>query len=199
MGRPKASSAAKRPPRKSRRRRQSAAELAPRILELLPAKAGTVARQLGRKASDGTVRRALAGLVESGAAEKRKDGTFERCQELPILAAPADFDERSKALHASLLKALQEQGTWRDHDIGLLNDLVRRSQDAREFRAAVGEQGRFQSSSSGRVFAHPGIDKERDARRDVQTLRDALVLTPDARKKHGRDGDEAEGDEFDDL
>lgn len=181
-----ASSKRQRPPR------QSVAELAPRVLELLPAKQAEIAKTLGRKPSDGTVRRTLQGLTETGAAKRDKDGTWQRCQALPTLATPAGFDEQSKRLHATTLKALQEQGTWRDHDIELLNDYVRRSQDARLFREAREDAGDFQSSNSGRVFAHPAIDKERDARRDVQSLRDALVLTPDARKKHGRDG---EGDE----
>jgi P27 family predicted phage terminase small subunit len=114
------------------------------------------------------------------------------------LATPADFDDQSRRLHAVTLEALQTQGTWRDHDIELLNDYVRRSQDARLFRQALDDDGRF-FNSKGRIYAHPAIDKERDARRDVQQLREALVLTPDARKKHGRDGDEDDesGDEFD--
>jgi P27 family predicted phage terminase small subunit len=192
----KASSAAstgKRPPR------QSVAELAPTILELLPAKAAEVARSLGRKPSDGTVRRALQGLEQSGAAQ-RVDGIWQRCQELPRIAPPAGCDDESKRLHAETLEALQKQGTWRDHDIELLNDYVERSQDVREFKQARRRDNDFQRSKTGRVFAHPAIDKERDARRDVQALRDALVLTPDARKKHGRDGDDdpdGDGDEFD--
>lgn len=186
--------------RKQRPPRQSVAELAPRILELLPAKQAEIAKALGRQPSDGTVRRALAGLAETGAANRGDGGIWERCQELPTLATPASFDEESKRLHATTLKALQEQGTWRDHDIELLNDYVRRSQDARTFRMARERSGDFQESKAGRVFAHPAIDKERDARRDVQALRDALVLTPDARKKHGRDedgGGEGDRDEFD--
>lgn len=179
--------------------RLTTAEIAPLVLALLPAKQAEIAKQLGRQPSDGTVRRALAGLEKSGAAE-RVDGVWQRCQELPKLATPADFDAESIELHETTLKALQEQGTWRDHDIELLNDYVRRSQDARVFRAAVEADGRFTSSAGSRIFAHPGIDKERDARRDVQSLREALVLTPDARKKHGRDGDgDDAGDELDDF
>lgn len=191
----KPSSASRKKAPKARAPRETAAELAPKILELLPAKGAQVAKALGRQPSDGTVRRALQGLEQSGAVE-RVDGVWQGCQELPKLATPEDFDDESQQLHAETLEALQKQGTWRDHDIELLNDYVRRSQDARHFREAVDDDGRFQSSESGRIFAHPGIDKERDARRDVQTLRDALVLTPDARKKHGRDGEEDAGDEF---
>lgn len=181
-----------------RRSRESAAELAPRILEVLPAKQAEIARQLGRKPSDGTVRRALRNLAEAGTVVREK-GVWERCQELATLASPDDFDDVSRQLYADTLKALQEQGTWREHDTELLTDYVRRAQDARRYRVAVVDQGEFRESKSGRVFAHPGIDKERDARRDVRALRDALVLTPDARKKHGRDGEEDDSDEFDDL
>lgn len=194
------SAATKKPARTARKPRVTAAELAPQILDLLPGRAANLAQALGRKSSDGTVRRALEGLEKSGAAE-RVDGVWQRCQELPKLATPADFDDEACALHARTLKALQEQGTWRDHDIDLLERYVRREQDARIFRAAIEEQGRFQQvRDGGRVYAHPGIDKERDANRDVQSLADALVITPDARKRHGRDGDEdPNADEFEDF
>lgn len=192
---PKASSA------RSTRPRQSAAELAPKILEKLPGNQASVARALDRKPSDGTVRRALASLVETGAVQKNGN-VFERCQELPTLPEdpPDEFDATAQQLWRVTLTALQEQGTWRDHDIELLNDYCRRSQDARDFRLALDCDGRF-TVSKGRIYAHPAIDKERDARRDVQALRDALVLTPDARKKHGHAGEEGDdsGDEFDDL
>jgi P27 family predicted phage terminase small subunit len=178
------------------RRRQSPAELAPRVLELLPGKQAQIAQALDRKPSDGTVRRALQGLLESGAAE-RVDGVWRRCQELPTLATPDDFDQESVALHARTLTVLQEQGTWRDHDADLLERYVRRMQDVREYRSELKESGRFQKTKT-RIYAHPAIDKERDALRDVQSLADALVLTPDARKKHGQDGDgDGDGDEFD--
>lgn len=186
---------------RSSRPRQSAAELAPKILEKLPCNAADAARALKRKPSDGTVRRALANLVETGAAE-RVDGVYRRCQELPTLPEdpPAEFDGGAQQLWRVTLQALQEQGTWRDHDIELLNDYCRRSMDARTFRQALEDDGRF-TVSKGRIYAHPAIDKERDARRDVQALRDALVLTPDARKKHGHagGGEDEEYDPFDDV
>lgn len=190
---------AKAKPKAAPKERLSIAELAPRVVSLLPGKQAEIARALGRKPSDGAVRRALRNLEQSGAAQ-RIDGIWQRREGLPMLAIPADFDKQSAALHDRTLKALQEQGTWRDHDAELLERYVRRSQDVRAFRDAVREQGRFQTSDKGgRVYAHPGIDKERDALRDVQALADALVLTPDARKRHGRDGgddDPADGFDF---
>lgn len=178
------------------RRRLSPAELAPRVLALLPGKQAHVAKALGRKPSDGTVRKALKGLEESGAAEL-VDGEWRRCEELQPAATPDDFDQEAVALHSRTLTALREQGTWRDHDLDLLDRYVRREQDARRFRAARESTGDFQQAKA-RVYAHPAIDKERDALRDVQSLADALVITPDARKRHGRDGKEGDGaDEFD--
>jgi phage terminase small subunit len=178
------------------KRRQSAAELAPRILEMLPGKQAHIAQALDRKPSDGTVRKALDGLKESGAAE-RVDGVWRRCEELRDLAIPEDFDQDAIGLLTRTHAALVEQGTWRDHDQDLLVRYVRRDQDARKFRRARGQYGDFQQATT-RVYANPAIDKERDALRDVQQLADALVITPDARRRHGRDGDEAEGgDEFD--
>jgi P27 family predicted phage terminase small subunit len=190
---PKASAKRKKPAKP----RVTVAELAPRILDLLPGKQAQIAQALGRKPSDGTVRRALAGLDETGAAERTSEGTWQRRQELPTLATPADFDQHARALWAKSLKALQEQGTWRDHDTELLERYVRREQDARACRAAIVEKGRFIDAGK-RIYAHPALDKERDALRDVQALADALVLTPDARRRHGRDDDEGgEGDDDD--
>jgi P27 family predicted phage terminase small subunit len=196
MGRSKRASA----PSRAAKPRLTAAELAPRILELLPGKQSQIAQALGRAPSDGTVRRALRGLAGTGAARRGDRGVWERCQELPTLATPEDFDQEARALHARTLRALQEQGTWRDHDADLLRRYVQREQDAREYRSALREDGRF-IRSRGRIYAHPAIDKERDALRDVQALADALVLTPDARRRHGRDGDSGgeDGDEFEDF
>ena len=180
------------------RRRLSPAELAPRVLALLPGKQAHIAKALGRKPSDGTVRKALQGLEGSGAAE-RVGGEWRRCDELPAPAAPADFDQEAVALHSRTLTVLVEQGTWRNHDIDLLDRYTRREQDARGYRVVLEDDGRFQRSKT-RIYAHPAIDKERDALRDVQSLADALVITPDARKRHGRDSkDDPEGDEFDQL
>lgn len=181
----------------STERRQSVAEISPEVLALLPAKAADVARALGRAPSDGTVRKALQGLAASGAAEQ-VDGLWRPCEQLATFPPPEDFDDESRELFESTLLALQEQGTWRDHDVELLERYVRRKQDVREFRAAVADAGAFQTSANGgRVYAHPGIDKERDALRDVQGLADALVLTPDGRKRHGRDGNGNDPDPFD--
>ena len=194
MGKDKPSPA--RASKKAPKRRQSPAELAPRILELLPGKQAHIAQALDRKPSDGTVRKALEGLKESGAAE-RIDGVWRRCEQLRVPAIPEDFDQEAIAMLTRTHDALVEQGTWREHDQDLLTRYVRREQDARRFRQARAEYGDFQQATT-RVYANPAIDKERDALRDVQALADSLVITPDARRRHGRDGDEDEGgDEFD--
>jgi phage terminase small subunit len=196
MGKSKPSSA--KAPKAPAKRRQSPTELAPQVLAMLPGKQAHVARALGRKPSDGTVRKALDQLQESGAAEK-VDGVWRRCEELPAPAIPDTFDQEAVALFTRTHAALVEQGTWRDHDHDLLVRYARRDQDARSFRRARSQFGDFQQATT-RVYANPAIDKERDALRDVQLLADALVLTPDARRRHGRDGDEDDGeggDEFD--
>lgn len=195
MGKTKPSSA--KASKAGAKRRQSPTELAPRVLELLPGKQAHIAQALSRKPSDGTVRKALEQLAESGAAEK-VDGVWRRCEQLPPPAIPDDLDQDAVALFTRTHQALVEQGTWRDHDHDLLVRYVRRDQDARAFRRARMEKGNFQAAKS-RVYAHPAIDKERDALRDVQTLADALVITPDARRRHGRDskGGDEDGDEFD--
>lgn len=189
--RPSSATASKGPAR----RRQSPAELAPKVLALLPGKPAHIAKALDRKPSDGTVRKALESLEKSGAAE-RVDGVWKRCEELPPVAIPDDFDQEAIALHARTHQALVEQGTWRTHDADLLNRYVRREQEARAIRGHVEEHGRFQVGET-RIYAHPGLDKLKDALRDVQALADALVITPDARRRHGRDGEEdGDGDEF---
>jgi phage terminase small subunit len=195
MGNTKTSSA--KASKASAKRRQSPTELAPRVLDLLPGKQAHIAQALDRKPSDGTVRKALEQLAESGAAEK-VDGVWRRCEELPAPAIPDDFDQEAVALFTRTHKALVEQGTWREHDHDLLVRYVRRAEDARTFRDAREEYGDFQQAKT-RVYANPAIDKERDALRDVQMLADALVITPDARRRHGHAGEKegGGGDEFD--
>ncbi len=100
------------------------------------------------------------------------------CHELPTLATRRiSTNTRVRCMRAR--RGRVEQGTC-DHDVDLLDRYARREQDARLYRQALNEDGRFTRSAS-RFHAHPAIDKERDANRDVQTLADALVLTPEGK------------------
>jgi P27 family predicted phage terminase small subunit len=116
------------------------------------------------------------------------------------LATPEDFDAEAAAQLQRLYGILVEQSTWRDHDIDVLERYVRREMDARIYRQALKDDGRFQHSArGGRVYAHPAIDKERDANRDIASLADQLVLTPDARRRHGENEEQEQGDLFNEF
>src|SRR4051794_3776484 len=111
-------------------------DLAPRVLALLPGKQADIARSLGRKPSDGTVRRTLERLANDGFAE-RVDSIWRSCQELPgdddaEVAIPEDFDHESRTLFTRTHKQLVEQGTFKDSDLPLLERYVRSKQLARQ-------------------------------------------------------------------
>jgi hypothetical protein len=160
MGRTKASASP------APKRRTSAAELAPRVLELLPARQAEIAKALERRPSDGTVRRALQLLEQEGQAE-RAGGVWRRCQELPPAAMPTDLDAEATDCYARTRAELEQAERWSDSKHDLLLAYARTLQDAREARAAVAEHGRYVKGPSGRVYLHPGVRDARDAERDA--------------------------------
>lgn len=179
----------------------TARDLGPRILELLPGRPADIARALGRKPSDGTVRRALERLATEGFAE-RNGHEWRRCHVEPALpedeAWPQDFDHESRAFFARLLAWLRAQNTFRAQDRSTLESFVRSKQLAREARVAVAEHGAY-TQSKGRVYKNPGVEDARQHERDALALADALILTPAARRRHGKEQESGAVDPLDDL
>jgi phage terminase small subunit len=174
------------------------AELAPRILDLLPGKQAAIAQALGRASSDGSVRRALDKLANEGFAE-RVDGVWRRCQEVPTLPEgpyPDDFDQVSIGLYDRTQLQLLAQGTWKEGDRPLLESYVRSKQLAREARAKVAADGAYPKNGSGRVFRHPAIEDARGHERDALAFAEALLIPPKARGQRAGEGGSGP-DEFD--
>lgn len=174
--------------------------LTAQIVAALPGTASAIAAAVGRKPSDGTVRRRLAKLEAASRAAKI-DGIWTACRDLPDLGSgyvfPDDLDDESLALFNLKLAELRDQQTWKDSDADLLERYVRCLQRARLARAAAGDTP-FTTGGTGRVYLHPGVSVAQQAERDAHVYADALILTPAARKRHGLGSDTPpEDDPFD--
>lgn len=191
------------------KRRTRAAELKPRVLGLLPGKQGDIAKALGRRPSDGTVRRVLDELATEGFAE-RVNGEWRDCQTVPDTAngaspaaVPADLDQESVALYHRTRAQLIAQETWKDSDAPLLERYIRALQDTRHYRATVELDGKFNRAQSGRVFTHPAVKLANEREQDANVMARDLLLTPESRRRAGRlpkgDGSSGAGDPLDDF
>lgn len=65
-----------------------AVDLAPRVVDLLPAKQAVIARKLGRRKSDGTVRRILRDLEAAGVVVRDVGGAWHRADQIEITTRP---------------------------------------------------------------------------------------------------------------
>lgn len=92
-----------------------------------------------------------------------------------------------------VLRACQDQGTWDDRDLDLLLELVEWRRLADHHQREADDDPYTEHRESGRVFAHPGFDKARDARREARELAGQLLLTPESRRAAGLD-DEGDDD-----
>jgi phage terminase small subunit len=100
------------------------------------------------------------------------------------MTLPVDLDTTSKALWKSAQKALEDQGTWRPHDVTLLELFVRSDAEIRSLRKAMGDT--FTSlGSRNQLAAHPLIKPLHEAERHFLDYARELKFTPRSR------GDEA--------
>lgn len=177
--------------------------LTDQIVAALPASQAEIARAVGRKPSDGTVRRRLATLESDGVA-KCVDGTWQRVRGLPELPGyefPDDFDEEAIDLFTVTVRELlaRPKPEWETSDVDLLEAYVRCMQRA---RVARDQDEMFTYAESGRAYTHPSVAIAREAERDAQVYRKALLITPEARaaQQKGDDrGADPGDDEFTDL
>ncbi len=96
---------------------------------------------------------------------------------------PDSLHEGAKALWRRVQRHLREQGTWQDTDAELLEAYVRTVTIARTARQAAGSTP-FVEGSKGQLVAHPGLKVAAEAERDAVRYAGALLLTPEARKRH---------------
>jgi phage terminase small subunit len=176
-------------------------ELAPKVLELLPGSQSDIAKALGRRKNDGTVRRTLEHLATEGFAQ-RTNGRWERCQSEPDpdVAVPDDFDQPSRALFGRVVtyvRALPRE-LWNDEMLPTAEAYVRSKQLAREARAEIGSNGGpYNRAKTGRVYKHPGVEDARQHERDAHEYAKALLLNPESRRRAGVKGDDSGDSPFD--
>lgn len=98
---------------------------------------------------------------------------------------PKKYVEYWTATWRRVLKICRAMESWEDSDAELLGELIewRRLADYHQHEA---EDAPYRThAESGRVFAHPGFDKARDARREARECMTELGLTPRARAEAG--------------
>ena len=99
------------------------------------------------------------------------------------LNAPKGLDPAGRELWASTQRHLRAQDTFQDADAPLLESYVRAVCLSRTAREAAAEQP-FVEGSKGQLVAHPGLRVAAEAERDACRYATALLLTPEARRRH---------------
>ena len=94
---------------------------------------------------------------------------------------PKDLDATSRALWISAQKALEDQGTWRDHDTTLLEILVNTRAEAAALRKVIDTDGWTVAGSREQVVAHPLIKPLHEAEAHFLKVAAALKFTPQSR------------------
>lgn len=113
--------------------------------------------------------------------------------------APPDFDDASRRAWRDTWRRLAAQGTWVESDAPLLELYVRALARADRFRRVVEEEeeeGWYAEGSQGQPVPHPAARLAREAESDAVEYAEALLLTPQTRRRAGVDTD---GEEIDDA
>src|SRR5438128_352616 len=91
------------------------------------------------------------------------------------------YEVRWLTLWKRTLDVVREHDTWNEDQLWLIQDFVEARRLAYEHQLEADSEGRFQrNGDSGRYFAHPALDKARDARRDARDIAADLLMTPKA-------------------
>jgi phage terminase small subunit len=110
------------------------------------------------------------------------------------LPPPADFNRDARDLWSAAQRQLRAQGTWERTDRPLLEMYVRNLVAARHARETA---DLYQHSSA--IEQRASIKTAQDAEAAAFALAKVLLLTPEARKRHGINGPKAVGSELDAL
>lgn len=104
-----------------------------------------------------------------------------------------EYVDRWKATWMRVLRTCLKQGSWDDRDLDVLLELIEWRRLAHDHQAEAEQNPYKVHPESGRVFAHPGFDKARDARREARELSAELLLTPEARRIAGLEDEDEDG------
>ena len=96
---------------------------------------------------------------------------------------PPNLADEGRGLWLRAQRHLRAQGTWQDADAPLLESYVRAVETSRTCRVVASGQP-FVEGSQGQPVAHPGLKVAAEADRDACRYAAALLLTPEARKRH---------------
>lgn len=96
---------------------------------------------------------------------------------------PEDLPAGAKALWRAAQRQLRAQGTWTDTDAPLLEAYIRALDRARAGRETASAEP-YVEGSKGQLVPHPGLKVAAEAERDACRYAGALLLTPEARKRH---------------
>lgn len=97
---------------------------------------------------------------------------------------PKDLDPAGRAVWKAAQNQLRTQGTWKRVDAELLATYCRNVALARTARSQAAAEP-FVSGSQGQPVAHPGLKVAAEAEAAALRSATALLLTPEARKRHG--------------
>jgi phage terminase small subunit len=110
------------------------------------------------------------------------------------LPPPKDFDGTARALWSTAQRQLRLQGTWERTDLPLLEMYVRNLVAARRDREEADRLRDLESANWG--AAAQAAQKAEGA---AFALAKVLLLTPEARKKHGVNAPKSTGSELEQL
>jgi phage terminase small subunit len=112
-----------------------------------------------------------------------------RTRKLQAAAASA-YDQRWFRVWRATLDIVLEQidETEVDPHLWLIADFVEARRLAAEYQATADREGRYSTNEAGRTFAHPGIDKAREARKESREIAAVLGITPEAMRDAGIEG-----------
>ncbi len=110
------------------------------------------------------------------------------------LPPPKDFAEDARALWSAAQRQLRLQGTWERTDVPLLEMYVRNLVAARTARESA-DQSLYLSTTDHRN----AVKQAQDAEAAAFALAKVLLLTPEARKRHGINAKPGEKSELDAL
>jgi phage terminase small subunit len=100
------------------------------------------------------------------------------------VAPPIDFDDDARKVWTAAQRQLRLQGTWSKTDRPLLEFYVRAVRLAQRARAAAEDMPFVRSNSGHGMLAHVELKVAENAEAAALKYAQALLLTPESRKRH---------------